>query len=52
MKIVLSQVGVTTQMGFGLMTRFTDHFNTQLVTMLNHSAIAISTLYKSLEHKG
>jgi hypothetical protein len=28
------------QTGFGLETRFTDHFNTRLVTTLNYSPIA------------
>jgi hypothetical protein len=36
--------------GFGLEFGFIDHFNTRLVTTINYSAIAISTLYKSLQH--
>jgi hypothetical protein len=36
--------------GFGLVTGFIDHFNTQLITTLNYSAIADLRLHSSLEH--
>jgi hypothetical protein len=36
--------------GFWLDIGFTCHFKTQLVITLNYSTIAISTLYRSLEH--
>jgi hypothetical protein len=37
---IISRVMSGYRRGFGLVTRFIDHFNTRLVTTLNYSAIA------------
>jgi hypothetical protein len=48
--IVTITVGVWLQTGYGLVNGCIDHVNTRFVITSSYSAIAISTLYTSLQH--